>query len=172
MSLTRTWRSTLSMCTMMERGPKIILSSPPIVGSSHTSSLILIMGLLLHLHERLIMIMLTMTHRPRAITSIGIDLHLGQKPKLGGRYTDNSLIYTSYLSGLCISMFHFLSCSLLFLFYFCFPKHKRPKIFLLFLFVCFFSFLVIGLLHLLVSVWYSKNPKIFCFVCCFLLFLS
>jgi hypothetical protein len=30
---------------------------------------------------------------------IGIDLHLGQKPKLGGRYTDDSLIYTSYLVG-------------------------------------------------------------------------
>jgi hypothetical protein len=30
---------------------------------------------------------------------VGIDLHLGQKPKLGGRYTDNSLIYTSYSIG-------------------------------------------------------------------------
>jgi hypothetical protein len=27
---------------------------------------------------------------------VGIDLHLGQKPKFGGRYTNNSLIYTSY----------------------------------------------------------------------------
>jgi hypothetical protein len=45
------------------------------------------------------MIMLTMTHQPRAITSVGIDLHLGQKPKLGGRYADNSLIYTSYSVG-------------------------------------------------------------------------
>jgi hypothetical protein len=81
---------------MMERGPRIILSSPPILGSSHTSSLILIMGLLLHLHESLITIMLTMTHQPGVITSAGIDLHFGQKPKLGGRYADNSLIYTSY----------------------------------------------------------------------------
>jgi hypothetical protein len=54
------------------------------------------MALLLHLHESLITIMLTMTHQPGAITSVGIDLHLGQKPKLGGRYADNSLIYTSY----------------------------------------------------------------------------
>jgi hypothetical protein len=54
------------------------------------------MGLLLHLHESLITIMLMMTHQPGAITSIGIDLYLGQKPKLGGRYTDISLIYTSY----------------------------------------------------------------------------
>jgi hypothetical protein len=30
---------------------------------------------------------------------IGIDIHLGQKPKLGGRYTDNSLIYASYSVG-------------------------------------------------------------------------
>jgi hypothetical protein len=81
---------------MKERGPKIILSSPPTLGSSHTSSLLMIMGLLLHLHESLITIMLTMTHQPGAITSVGIDLHLGQKPKLGGRYTDNPLIYTSY----------------------------------------------------------------------------
>jgi hypothetical protein len=77
-------------------GPKIILSSPPIVWSSHTNNLIMIMDLLLHLHESLITIMLLTTHQPGAITSVGIDLHLGQKPKLGGRYIDNSLIYTSY----------------------------------------------------------------------------
>jgi hypothetical protein len=29
----------------------------------------------------------------------GIDLHLGQKPKLGGRYADDSLIYISYFVG-------------------------------------------------------------------------
>jgi hypothetical protein len=56
----------------------------------------MIMGLLLHLCESLIMVMLTMTHQPGAITRDGIDLHLGQKPKLGGRYTDNPLIYTSF----------------------------------------------------------------------------
>jgi hypothetical protein len=74
---------------------------------------------------------------------VGIDLHLGQKPKLGGMYDDNSLIIHQILSGLCISMFRFLSFSLLFLFCFYFPKHKRPKILQLFLFVCFFSFLVL-----------------------------
>jgi hypothetical protein len=68
---------------MMERGPKIISSSPPTLQSFHTSSLIMIMGLLLHLHESLIMIMLMMNHQPGAITSVGIDLHIGQKPKLG-----------------------------------------------------------------------------------------
>jgi hypothetical protein len=30
---------------------------------------------------------------------IGIDLHLGRKPKLGGRYADDSIIYTSYSVG-------------------------------------------------------------------------
>jgi hypothetical protein len=45
------------------------------------------------------MIMLTMTHQHEAITCVGIDLHLGQKPKFGGRYANNSLIYTSYYVG-------------------------------------------------------------------------
>jgi hypothetical protein len=52
--------------------------------------------LLLLLHKSLITIMLMMIHQPGVITCVGIDLHLGQKPKLGGRYTDISLIYTSY----------------------------------------------------------------------------
>ena len=73
---------------------------------------------------------------------LGIDLHLGQKPKLGGRYTDISLIYISYFVGtlyIHVSLSFFLL--LLFLFYFLtFQNTKRPKIFLLFLFVCFFSF--------------------------------
>jgi hypothetical protein len=74
---------------------------------------------------------------------VGIDLHLGQKPKLrGGIPTSHSFIH-HILSELCISMFCFLSFSLLFLFCSYFPKHKKTKIFLLFLFVCFFSFLVL-----------------------------
>jgi hypothetical protein len=102
------------------------------------------MGLLLHLHESLITIMLMMTHHPRAITSIGIDLHLGQKPKLGGRYTDNSLIYTSYPVGtlyihVSLSFFFFVVLVLFLLS----KTQKDQKIFLLFLFVCFFSFLVL-----------------------------
>jgi hypothetical protein len=49
------------------------------------------------------MIMLTMTHQPGAITSVGIDLDLGQKPKLGeGIPTTHSFIH-HILSGLCIS---------------------------------------------------------------------
>jgi hypothetical protein len=57
MSSTRTYRSTLSAWRIMERGAKIPFS-PPILWSSHTSNLIMIMGLLfLLLHEGLIMIM-------------------------------------------------------------------------------------------------------------------
>jgi hypothetical protein len=71
------------------------------------------------------MITLMMTHQPGAATGVRIDLHLGQKPKLGGRYADNSLIYISYFIGslyIHVSLsFHFVaSC-------FCFPKHKKTK---------------------------------------------
>jgi hypothetical protein len=66
-----------------------------------------------------------------------IDLHLGQKPKLGGRYADNTLIYIYHiLSVLCISMFRFLFLIVLVLIS-TFQNTKRPKIFPLFLFVCF-----------------------------------
>jgi hypothetical protein len=37
-----------------------------------------------------------MTHKPGAAIVAGIDLHLGQKHKLGGRYADVALIYISY----------------------------------------------------------------------------
>jgi hypothetical protein len=53
-----------------------------------------------------------------------IDLHLGQKPKLGG---GTPMIHSStyhILSVLCISMFCFLYCSCS---YFYFPKHKKTK---------------------------------------------
>jgi hypothetical protein len=43
--------------------------------------------------------MVMMTHQPGAAIRVGIELHLGQKPKLGGRYADDSLIYISHLVG-------------------------------------------------------------------------
>jgi hypothetical protein len=67
-----------------------------------------------------------MTHQPGAITSIGIDLHLGQKPKLGGRYVDNSLIYTSYFVG-TLYIHVSLSFSLLFLFLFLLFKTQKDQ---------------------------------------------
>ena len=39
---------------------------------------------------------------------LGNELHLGQKPKLGGRYTDIIHLYTHHIrSALCISIFCF-----------------------------------------------------------------
>jgi hypothetical protein len=67
-----------------------------------------------------------MTHQLGAITGAGIDLYLGQKPKLGGRYADDSLIYISYFVGILyihvLLSFLCYSCS-----YFYFPKHKKTK---------------------------------------------
>jgi hypothetical protein len=57
---------------------------------------------------------------------VGIDLHLGQNPKLGGRYADNSLIYTSYFVG-TLYIHISLSFSLLFLFLFLFLPSKTQK---------------------------------------------
>jgi hypothetical protein len=56
---------------------------------------------------------------------VGIDLHFGQKPKLGGRYTDDSLIYISYLVG-TLYIHVSLSCFALF-FLFLFPLSKTQK---------------------------------------------
>jgi hypothetical protein len=67
---------------------------------------------------------------------VGIDLHLGQKPKLGGRYADDSLIYISYFVGTLYIHVSLSFFSLFFLFLFLLSKtQKKPKIFSLFLFV-------------------------------------
>jgi hypothetical protein len=67
----------------------------------------------------------------------GIDLHLGQKPKLGGRYADDSLIYISYFVG---TLYIHVSLSLLFLFLFLLSKTQKDQKY----FRCFslFAFLV------------------------------
>jgi hypothetical protein len=75
---------------------------------------------------------------------VGIDIHLGQKPKLGGRYADDSLIYISYFVGtlyihVSFSFFFFVALVLISTF----QNTKRPKIFPLFLFVYFFSSLAL-----------------------------
>jgi hypothetical protein len=111
---------------------------PPTLRISHMSSLIMIMRHQLHLHENWGTITPMMTHQPGATTRDGIDLHLGKNLSLG---EGTPMIHSStyhILSVTCISMFRFLYCSCFF-----FPKHKRPKIFLLFLFVCLFSLLVL-----------------------------
>jgi hypothetical protein len=55
-----------------------------------------------------------------------IDLHLGEKPKLGGRYANGSLICISYFVG---PLYIHVPLSLLYCSrsYFFFPKHKKTK---------------------------------------------
>jgi hypothetical protein len=72
------------------------------------------------------MTMPMMTHQHGACIGDEIDLHLGQKPKLGGRYADDSLIYISYFIGTLYihGSFSFLYCSCSIVY---FSKHKKTK---------------------------------------------
>jgi hypothetical protein len=96
---------------------------------------------MLHLHESQTMTMPMMTHQPGAIIGGGIDLHLGQKPKLGGRYTDDSLIYISYFIGTLYIHVSFSFFSLFLLFLFPLSKTQKDQKY----FCCFslFAFLVL-----------------------------
>jgi hypothetical protein len=113
-----------------------------------------------------------MTHQLGVAIRVGIDLHLGQKPKLGGRYADDSLIYISYFVGslyihFSLSFYLVASC-----FYFCFPKHKKTKnisVVSLFLLLKFATF---GLLYLLFSVCYLKTQKYFALFAILSVFVS
>jgi hypothetical protein len=58
---------------------------------------------------------------------VGIDLHLGQKPKLGGRYADDSLIYIAYFVGTLYTHVSLSSFSLLFLFLFLLSKTQKDQ---------------------------------------------
>jgi hypothetical protein len=53
-----------------------------------------------------------------------IDLHLGQNPKLGGRYANDSLIYISYFIG---TLYIHVSLSVLFLFLFLLSKTQKDQ---------------------------------------------
>jgi hypothetical protein len=84
------------------------------------------------------MTMPMMTHRHGACIEDEIDLHLGQKPKLGGRYADDPLIYISYFVGtlyIYVSLFFIVLVLIS-----TFQNTKRPKIFPLFLLVVFLVF--------------------------------
>jgi hypothetical protein len=77
-----------------------------------------------------------------------IDLHLGQKPKLGGRYADDSLIYISHFVG---PLYIHISLSLLFSFLFLLPKTQKDqkyfRCFSLFVSLAFYLwFAIFGLL--------------------------
>jgi hypothetical protein len=58
---------------------------------------------------------------------VGIDLHLGQKPKPGGRYADDSLIYISYFVGTLYIHVSLSFFSLLFLFLFLLSKTQKDQ---------------------------------------------
>jgi hypothetical protein len=68
-----------------------------------------------------------MTHQLGAITGVGIDLYLGQKPNLGGRYTDDSLIYISYFVGTLYIHVLLSFFSLLFLFLSLLSKPQKDQ---------------------------------------------
>jgi hypothetical protein len=90
-----------------------------------------------------------MTHQLGAIIGDGINLHLGQKPKLGGRYANDTLIYISYFVGTLYIHISLSLFSLLFSFLFLLSKTQKDQKY----FRCFslFAFLVssFGLLYLL-----------------------
>ena len=82
----------------VEEDAKYNWFSPPTWESLHTSIPHLI-GARRLLHRRcLTMIIPMMTHQ-LGVTTRAIETHLGQKPKLGGRYTDITLIYISCSVG-------------------------------------------------------------------------
>ena len=104
---------------------------------------------------------------------LGIDTHLGQKPKLGGRYADIALISLSCCVGT-------LYIHVLFSFYFSFfllillllsKTQKDQKYFCCFSLVCFFFFSPWFVFPFFLCLNYSKNPKRFCFACFPLWFL-
>jgi hypothetical protein len=130
------------------------------------SSLIMIMRRQLHLHENRGTITPMMTHQLGAATGVGIDLHLGQKPKLGGRYADDSLIYISYFVGSFVYSYFafFIVLVLVFISSKTQKEQKYFRCFSLFGSLVFHPWVVL----LAISVCYLKNPKIFCFVCYFL----
>jgi hypothetical protein len=72
------------------------------------------------------MTMPMMTHQHGACIGDEVDLHLGQKPKLGGRYADDSLIYISYFVGTLYIHGSF-SFFVVLVLISAFPKHKKTK---------------------------------------------
>src|SRR3954468_10877459 len=87
--------------------PKMIWFSPPTSESLHTSSPHLIGARLILHRKRLTMIIPMMTHQ-HGVTTHAIDPHLGQKPKLGGRYTNITVIYIMFSRFFVYPLFRFL----------------------------------------------------------------
>jgi hypothetical protein len=101
-----------------------------------------------------------MTHQPGATTGAGIDLHLGQKPRLGGRYADDSLIYISYFIG---PLYIHVLLSLLFSFLL-FKTQKDQKYFRCFsLFVSLAFYLWFALLAIFGLLFEKSKNILLCF---------
>jgi hypothetical protein len=89
---------------------------------------------------------------------VGIDLHLGQKPKLGGRYADDSLIYISYFVG---PLYIHVLRSLLFSFLFLLSKtRKDQKYFRCFSLIVFLAFYLWFALLAIFSLVFEKSKNI------------
>jgi hypothetical protein len=93
---------------------------------------------LLHLHRGQAITLPMMTHRHGACIEDKVDLHLGKKPKLGGRYADDTFIYILYFVG---PLYIRVSLSLLFSFLFLlFETQKDQKYFRCFSLFAFLAF--------------------------------
>src|SRR4051812_49035314 len=92
------WGNSPSKNIMLKSMSKIIRFSPPTWESLHTSIPHLIGARLLPHRRCLTMIIPMMTHQ-HGVTIRAIEPHLGQKPKIGGRYTEITPIYISYSVG-------------------------------------------------------------------------
>ena len=86
----------------------------------------------------MMMVLLRRTTEAPRPGPLGIDLHLGQKPKLGGRYTDVSLIDISYSVG---TLYIHISLSFIFAFVlFQLAKTQKAQKY----FCCFSSFIYLA----------------------------
>jgi hypothetical protein len=89
-------------------------------------------------HHIMMMVLLRRTTEAPRPGPLGIDLHLGQKPKLGGRYTDVSLIDISYSVG---ALYIHISLSFVFAFVlFQLSKTQKAQKY----FCCFSSFIYLA----------------------------
>src|SRR4051794_16328107 len=114
-----------SMLGMMKETPRIILFSTRALQDLPTNNLTMIVDHLLLLHSKSqSTTMLGMTHLLGAGIQHGNHLHLGQNPKLGGRYTDISLIYTSYFVG---TLYIHISLSFVLLILFLLSKTQKDQ---------------------------------------------
>jgi hypothetical protein len=142
----RSWMSSLGcLVSIGSRAPRAKrgrhpLITMPCITSGHPRSHIKTKALLRHILE------------VPLLGRVGIDLHLGRKPKLGGRYTNISLIYTSYSVGtLYIDVSHSFFFFVVLVLFLLSKTQKDQKYFCCFsLFASLISSL--GLLHLQVSV--------------------